>query len=79
MEQTFILIKPDGYKRRLVGTIISRFEQKGFTLTSMKLMKACDKIVDQHYIEHVSQPWYENFKSFFKSGNVIAMVWSGKN
>lgn len=79
MEHTFILIKPDAYERRLVGEIISRFEKKGFRLTAMNMMKPDDSLIDKHYEEHVSKPWYNDFKKYFKSSKIIAMIWSGKN
>ncbi|KAM0678458.1 hypothetical protein BDAP_000857 [Binucleata daphniae] len=79
MEHTLLLVKPDGYKRRLVGEIISRFEQKGFILTEMKLMRAADKTIDMHYEAHLQRPWYKDTKAFFTSGKIVAMVWSGYN
>lgn len=79
MEHTLLLVKPDGYKRRLVGKIITRFEEKGFILTEMKLMKATDKIIDVHYEAHLQRPWYPDVKEFFQSGKLVAMVWSGYN
>lgn len=79
MEHTFILLKPDAYERRLVGKIISRLEEKGFRLTAMNLMKPDDTLIDKHYEEHVNRPWYNDFKKYFKSSKIVAMIWSGKN
>lgn len=79
MEHTFILIKPDAFKRRLIGEVITRFERKGFYLSSMKTLLPTAELLDKHYEEHVSKGWYPEMRKFFMSGKVVAMVWSGKN
>ncbi|EJW03826.1 hypothetical protein EDEG_01884 [Edhazardia aedis USNM 41457] len=79
MEHTFIALKPDCIARRLSGTIISRFEKKGFTLTAMKLVIATENMLRQHYAEHVDKPWFKDFIKFFLNKQIICMVWSGKN
>ena len=52
MEQTFVMIKPDGVQRALVGEIISRIEKKGFKLKAMKLMRITPELARKHYAEH---------------------------
>lgn len=79
MQHTFILIKPDAVQRRLAGRIISRFEQKGFTLSAMQMLKPSDKCIEDHYAEHIKKPWFGEFKAYMQSGNLIAMIWSGMN
>ena len=79
MERTFLMIKPDGVQRRLVGEIISRFENKGFTLAALKLLTPSRAIAEQHYGVHRGKPFFEGVVSFISSGPVVAMVWEGDN
>lgn len=79
MERTFIMIKPDGVQRNLVGEIISRFERKGFKLVGMKLLAVTPELAAKHYAEHVGKPFYEGLVRYITSGPVVAMVWAGKN
>jgi nucleoside-diphosphate kinase len=79
MEQTFILVKPDGVKRRKVGKIISRLEEKGFVLSAIKSVVPDRSLVGTHYKEHVAKSWYKSVLDYFTSGMVVAMVWSGHN
>ena len=58
MEQTLILLKPDCLQRRLVGRILSRFEDKGLNLVAMKLMRVTPALAQQHYAAHVGKPFY---------------------
>lgn len=77
MEQTFIMVKPDGVARGLVGEVISRFEAKGLTLDSMRMLTIDTDLASRHYGEHVGKPFYEGLVSFIISGPVVAMRWSG--
>jgi nucleoside-diphosphate kinase len=77
MERTFLMIKPDGVQRGLVGEIIGRFERKGFQLAGMKLMRITRELAERHYAEHAGKPFYESLISFITSGPVVAMVWRG--
>ncbi len=77
MERTFLAIKPDGVQRGLVGQIISRFEQKGFTLVGLKLMTVSKELAEQHYAEHNGKPFFAGLVDFITSGPVVAMVWEG--
>nr|ADR30797.1 nucleoside diphosphate kinase 2 [Hevea brasiliensis] len=79
MEQTFIMIKPDGVQRGLVGEIISRFEKKGFSLKGLKLMSVERPFAEKHYEELSSKPFFEGLVDYIISGPVAAMVWEGKN
>lgn len=58
MEQTFIMIKPDGVQRGLVGEIIKRFEQKGYYLRAMKFMNVPQALAEEHYVDLSSKPFY---------------------
>ncbi|PSP09665.1 MAG: nucleoside-diphosphate kinase [Cyanobacteria bacterium SW_11_48_12] len=72
MERTFIMIKPDGLQRSLVG------ENKGFTLVSLKLMKVSRQLAEQHYDVHRDKPFFGNLVEFITSGPVVASVWEGE-
>ena len=79
MERTFVMIKPDGVQRCLAGTTIKRFEDKGFKLAAMKLMRISKELASEHYGEHVGKPFYESLISYITSAPVIAMVLEGNN
>ncbi len=79
MERTFIMIKPDGVQRHLVGEIISRFEAKGFTLVGLKLMKVSRELAEQHYDVHKGKPFFSSLVDFIVSAPVTAMVWEGES
>ncbi|KAG0438218.1 Nucleoside diphosphate kinase B [Dictyocoela muelleri] len=79
MEYTFIMIKPEGVKRRLVSEIIGRFEKKGLKLCGMKMCSANIDILNKHYAEHLTKDFWPEYCQHLLSGPVIPMVWSGKN
>ncbi|CAM8907311.1 unnamed protein product [Rhodiola kirilowii] len=79
MEQTFIMIKPDGVQRGLVGEIISRFEKKGFSLKGLKLVRVEQAFAEKHYADLSSKPFFNKLVQYIISGPVVAMVWEGKN
>ncbi|HHY59526.1 MAG TPA: nucleoside-diphosphate kinase [Clostridia bacterium] len=79
MERTFVMIKPDGVQRNLVGEIISRLEKKGYKLVAMKLMQLTEDHARIHYQEHVGKPFFPGLVEYITSGPVVAMVWEGKN
>src|SRR5699024_6404699 len=78
MEKTFLMVKPDGVQRNLVGDIVKRFEQKGFKLAGAKLMKISDELAKTHYGEHKERPFFGEPVDFITSGPVFAMVWEGE-
>jgi nucleoside-diphosphate kinase len=71
------MIKPDGVQRGLVGDVIKRFEQKGFTLAGMKFMSVSKELAEQHYGVHKERPFFGSLIEFITSGPVVAMVWQG--
>lgn len=77
IEQTLILVKPDGVKRGLIGEIIGRFERKGLRIAAMKMMRVTDELSDTHYAEHVEKPFYADLKDFITSAPITAMVIEG--
>lgn len=79
MERTFLMVKPDGVQRNLIGEIVSRFEKKGFKLVGAKLMNVSTQLAEQHYAEHKERPFFGELVDFITSGPVFAMVWEGEN
>ena len=79
IESTFIMVKPDGVRRGLVGEVISRFENKGLTLDRMRMLTIDDDLASRHYAEHVDKPFYGELAAFITSGPVVAMQWSGES
>src|SRR2546423_7057158 len=78
MQRTLILLKPDCVQRRLVGTILHRFEQKGLRLVALKLVQAGRDLAEKHYAVHKGKPFYESLLQFLTSGPTVAMVWEGR-
>jgi len=79
MEKTFLMVKPDGVQRNLIGEIVSRFEKKGYQLVGAKLMQIPTELAEQHYGEHKERPFFGELVEFITSGPVFAMVWEGEN
>ncbi|EIE19716.1 hypothetical protein WJX75_008683 [Coccomyxa subellipsoidea] len=77
-EQTFIMIKPDGVARGLVGEIIKRFEAKGYYLRALKMMNVPKELAEEHYVDLASKPFYPGLVNYIVSGPVVATVWEGK-
>ena len=78
MEQTLILVKPDGVQRGLVGKMIDRFERRGLKLSGMKFIQMSNELAARHYAIHEGKPFYEKLIDYITSGPVVAMVWEGK-
>jgi nucleoside-diphosphate kinase len=78
MQQTLILLKPDAVQRRLVGTLIQRFEQKGLRLVGLKLVHPSRNLAEKHYAVHRGKPFYESLLKFLTGGPTVALVWEGR-
>ena len=78
-ERTYIMIKPDGVQRGLIGPIITRFEQKGFKLVAMKLVSPGKAHLEQHYADLSGKGFFAGLIEYMNSGPVCAMVWEGDN
>ncbi|KDN39316.1 NDK-domain-containing protein [Tilletiaria anomala UBC 951] len=78
-EQTYIMIKPDGVQRALVGEIIGRFEKRGYKLVAMKLVHAGTDLLEQHYGDLKGKSFFPGLVKYMASGPVVAMVWEGKD
>jgi len=79
VERTFLMVKPDGVHRRLVGEIIRRFENKGFTLAGLKMLTPTREMAEAHYAVHRGKPFFEGVVGFISSGPVVAMIWEGED
>ena len=79
LERTYIMIKPDGVERGLMGEIIGRFERKGFKLLALKFFTPTRKLLEEHYAEHKGKPFYEPLLQYVSMGPVVCMVWQGLN
>ena len=79
MEKTYLMVKPDGVQRGLVGEIVSRFEKRGLKLVAAKLMIIPKDVAENHYGEHKGKPFFPSLISYITSGPVFAMVWEGEN
>jgi nucleoside-diphosphate kinase len=77
MERTFVMVKPDGVRRRLVGEVVKRIEAKGYSLVEMKLFTIDEALAKRHYAEHTEKPFFGELVSFITSGPVVAMVVEG--
>lgn len=79
MEQTVILIKPDGVEKRVVGEVLSRFEKAGFRIAALKMITLTDEILDIWYAHHKDKPFFPELKAFMQRTPVIAAVIEGEN
>lgn len=77
MERTYIMVKPDGVQRHLVGEIIRRFETRGLRLVGLKMLVPSRETAETHYAVHRERPFYGELVDFITSGPVVAMVWEG--
>jgi nucleoside-diphosphate kinase len=77
MEHTFVMVKPDGVRRGLVGEVIGRFENKGLRLERMRMLTIDEDLAGRHYAEHTEKPFFGELVAFITSGPVVAMERSG--
>ncbi len=79
MQTTLIILKPDAIHRRLIGPIITRFENKGLRIIGMKMMKVTRALAEQHYAEHKGKPFYDDLIAFITSSPVLALAVRGND
>ncbi len=79
IERTFVMVKPDGVQRALVGEIVSRFERRGFKLVGMKMMRIPRELAERHYEEHRDKPFFAPLLAYITSGPAVCMVVEGEN
>jgi nucleoside-diphosphate kinase len=78
MGRTYIMLKPDSYKRGLMGKIITRIEEKGFKITNMKMMKLDEPILREHYSHLVDKPFFPELVAYMISAPVVGMIVEGE-
>ncbi|EIM22178.1 NDK-domain-containing protein [Wallemia mellicola CBS 633.66] len=79
-ERSFVMIKPDGVSRQIVGKIISRFEERGYKLVAVKTVTPSKELAKEHYIDLAARPFYPGLVEYITSGTpVVALVWEGKD
>lgn len=79
IEKTFVMVKPDGVQRGLVGRIVQRFEDRGMKLVAVKMMRIQQELAERHYEEHKGKGFFEPLISYITSGPVVCMVLEGEN
>lgn len=77
VDQTYIMVKPDGVQRGLVGEIISRFEKKGFKLIGLKLFQCSKELAEEHYKDLNQKSFFPKLIDYITSGPVVSMAWEG--
>ncbi|EAN32705.1 Nucleoside diphosphate kinase [Theileria parva strain Muguga] len=78
-ERTFVMVKPDGVHRNLVGEVLKRFELKGLKLVAAKFMMPSRELVEKHYSAHEGKPFFEELVNFVTQGPVFCTAWEGPN
>jgi len=78
MENTVVLIKPDGMRKGLIGEIISRFEEVGLKLVAAKIVKLNQPLLDKWYVHHKDKDFFPSLCRFMMEIPVLAMVWEGE-
>ena len=78
LETTLVIIKPDAIQRKLVGRILSRFEDRGFQIVGAKMMQIARETAERHYAEHKGKPFYEPLVRYMSGWPVIVMAVRGK-
>ena len=79
IERTFVMVKPDGVQRGLVGKIVQRFEERGIKICAMKMMHIPHELAERHYEEHKGKGFYSSLLEYITSGPVVCMVLEGDN
>ena len=77
MQQTLVIVKPDGVQRGLIGKILARFEERGMKLVAMKMLQVSRELAEQHYAVHKGKFFYEDLVSYISSSPVVVMVIEG--
>jgi len=79
VERTFVLVKPDGVQRGLIGEVITRLERRGLRLIAAKFLNVSIELAQTHYAIHKGKPFYDGLIAYITSAPVMAMVWEGSN
>ncbi len=77
LERSLVLLKPDCIQRRLMGRVISRFEERGLNIIATKMMAVTPELARRHYAEHVDRPFYPGLEAYITAGPVVAVIVEG--
>ena len=77
-ERSFVMIKPDAVLRRLMGTVLTRFEKRGLNVVALKMIEISEDLAKKHYIEHTEKSFFNDLVSYITSAPVLAMVIEGE-
>lgn len=77
-ERSLVLVKPDGFARRLTGEVLRRIEAKGYALVALRILTPTREMLAAHYAEHEGKPFFEPLLEFMSSGPVTAIVIEGE-
>ncbi len=77
MERTFVMVKPDGVQRGLIGEILGRLERRGLKVVGLKLLQVSDELARRHYAVHEGKPFFDGLIRYITSAPVVAMVVEG--
>ena len=77
VEQTLVIVKPDGVQRGLVGEIVGRLERRGLKIVAMRLQHVPREVAERHYGEHEGKPFYAGLVDYITSGPVVTLVLEG--
>lgn len=78
-ERTFLMVKPDGVRRGLVGEVVSRVERKTLSIVAMRMLTIDKELANRHYAEHVGKPFFDELVTFITSGPAVAMCIEGED
>ena len=78
VQETLVLVKPDGVARNLTGEILRRIEAKGYSITDLKMVEAQRALLEEHYAEHAGKPFFEPLVEFMESGPIVAVRVAGE-
>ncbi len=78
VQRTLVLVKPDGFRRRLTGEIISRLERKGLNIAAMRMLQMDKALAKRHYAVHDGKPFFAGLVDFITSGPIVAIVIEGE-
>ncbi|HLQ74402.1 MAG TPA: nucleoside-diphosphate kinase [Alloiococcus sp.] len=79
MEQTLVIIKPDGVERNLIGSILNEYERNGLVIKNIKMLVADEELAKEHYDEHVDKPFFNDLVDYITSGPSCVLIIEGEN
>lgn len=79
MQLSYVMVKPDGVQRNLVGEVISRMEKRGLKILALKMYTIPEETARAHYTEHGGKPFFQSLLDFITSGPSVSIVVQGKN